>query len=127
LAPGGSFLFDVWAADPFQRRARLRALRDAYRDERGAIVSLAHRGQVWDVFEQSRLRSATQRLDVTYTYVSRQRGTRVVIPIEQRYAPSRELEELLAAAGLRLRAHWGGFAEQPFGPRSELFVALASL
>jgi SAM-dependent methyltransferase len=125
LAPGGSFLFDVWAADPFQRRARLRALREAHRDERGAIVSLAHRGQVWDVFESSRLRSAAQRLDVTYTYVSRQRGQRVVIPIAQRYATSRELEELLAVAGLRLRQHCGGFSGQPFGPRSELFVAVA--
>ena len=125
LAPGGGFLFDVWAADPFQRRARLRALRESHRDERGAIVSLAHRGQVWDVFERSRLRSAAQRLDVNYTYVSRQRGTRVEIPIAQRYATSRELEELLASAGLRLRAQWGGFSGQPFGPRSELFVALA--
>lgn len=125
LAPGGGFLFDVWAADPFQRRARLRALRAAHRDEPGAIVSLAHRGQVWDVFERSRLRSAAQRLDVTYTYVSRQRGTQLEIPIAQRYAPSRELEELLASAGLRLREHWGGFAGQPFGPRSELFVAMA--
>ena len=125
LAPSGSFVFDVWAADPFQRRARLRALRDAYRDEAGAIVSIAHRGQVWDVFEQSRLRSATQRLDVSYAYVSRERGTRVEIAIEQRYATSLELEELLAAAGLRLRSLAGGFGGQPFGPRSELLVAVA--
>jgi SAM-dependent methyltransferase len=125
LTPGGAFCFDVWAADPFQHRARLRALRAAHRDEPGAIVSLAHRGQVWDVFERSRLRSAAQRLDVTYTYFSRQRGTRVEIPIAQRYATSGELEELLARAGLRLRARWGGFSGQRFGPRSELFVAVA--
>jgi SAM-dependent methyltransferase len=122
LAPGGGFLFDVWAADPFQRRARLRG---AHRDEPGAIVTLAHRGQVWDVFERSRLRSAAQRLDVTYTYVSRQRGTQLEIPIAQRYASSRELKELLAAAGLRLCEQWGGFSGQPFGPRSELLVAMA--
>jgi hypothetical protein len=126
LAPGGSFLFDVWAADPFQRRARLRALRPAYRDEAGAIVSFAHRGQVWDVFEQSRLRTATQRLDVTYRYVSRQRGTRIEICIEQRYATSLQLAELLAGAGLRLHALSGGFSGQPFGPRSELLVGVAS-
>jgi len=126
LAPGGKFVFDVWAADPFQRRARLRAQREAHRDEAGAIVSIGHRGQVWDVFERSRLRSAVQRLDVTYTYVSRERGTRVEIAIEQRYATSLELEELLAAAGLRLRAYWGGFSGQPFGPRSELLVMTAS-
>jgi SAM-dependent methyltransferase len=125
LAPGGSFVFDVWAADPFQRRARLRARSEAHRDEPGAIVSIAHRAQVWDVFEQSRLRSATQRLDVTYTYVSRERGTRVEILIEQRYATSLELEELLAGAGLRLQSLSGGFSEQPFGPRSELLVVVA--
>ncbi|HEU4579713.1 MAG TPA: class I SAM-dependent methyltransferase [Polyangiaceae bacterium] len=122
LAPGGTFCFDVWAADSFQRRVRRR---EAQRDEPGAIVSLAHRGQIWDVFERSRLRSASQRLDVTYTYVSRQRGTRVQIPIAQRYATSWELKELLARAGLRLRARWGGFSGQPFGPSSELFVAVA--
>jgi hypothetical protein len=56
-----------------------------------------------------------QRLDVTYAHVSRERGTRVEIAIEQRYATSQELEELLAAAGLRLRAYWGDFSGQPFG------------
>jgi SAM-dependent methyltransferase len=125
LAPGGSFVFDVWAADPFQRRARLRALSEAHRDEAGAIVSIGHRGQVWDVFEQSRLRSATQRLDVTYTYVSRQRGTRIELLIEQRYATSLELEELLAGAGLRVQSLSGGFSGQPLGPRSELLVGVA--
>jgi len=125
LAPGGSFAFDVWAADPFQRRARSRALREAYRDEAGAIVSIAHRAQVWDVFEHSRLRSAMQRLDVSYTYVSRERGMRAEILIEQRYATSLELQELLAGAGLRLHSLSGGFSGQPFGPRSELLVVVA--
>ena len=125
LAPGGRFVFDVWAADPFQRRVRLRVLREAHRDETGAIVSIAHRGQVWDMFEQSRLRSARQRLDVTYTYVSRERGTRIEMAIEQRYATSLELQELLADAGLRLHSLSGGFSAQPFGPRSELLVVVA--
>lgn len=126
LAPGGHFVFDVWAADPFQRRAHLRALREAYRDEAGAIVSIAHRGQVWDVFEQSRLRSARQRLDVSYTYVSREHGTRIELRIEQRYATSRELKELLADAGLRVQALSGGFRGQPRGARSEQLVVVAA-
>jgi SAM-dependent methyltransferase len=126
LAPGGKFLFDVWAADPFQRRARVRTLREEHRDEQGAIVSIGHRAQVWDVFEHSRLRSARQRLDVTYTYVSRERGTRVEIPIAQRYATSLELEQLLARAGLQLRARWAGFSGKPYGPRAELLVGEAS-
>ena len=122
LAPGGQFVFDVWAADRFARRARS----SAHRDDDEAIVSLAHRGQTWDVFEHSRLSCGAQRLDVTYTYVSRERGRRVTCGIEQRYAPSRELTESLEAAGLRVQARWGGFAEQPFGRSSELLVVVAS-
>ncbi|HVZ34743.1 MAG TPA: class I SAM-dependent methyltransferase, partial [Polyangiaceae bacterium] len=73
LAPGGTFWFDVWCADGFMRQPNARARRD----QREALVSLLHRGQVWDVFERSRLRSAEQRLDVIYRYVSRQRGTAI--------------------------------------------------
>jgi len=122
LAPGGQFVFDVWAADRFARDAAS----SAHRDDDEAIVSLAHRGQTWDVFEASRLSCGAQRLDVTYTYVSRERGRRVTCRIEQRYAPSRELMQALEAAGLRVRARWGGFAEQPFGRSSELLVVVAS-
>ncbi|HKO89952.1 MAG TPA: class I SAM-dependent methyltransferase [Polyangiaceae bacterium] len=122
LAPEGEFVFDVWAADEFARHASS----SAHRDDDEAIVSLAHRGQTWDVFEQSRLASGAQRLDVTYTYRSRERGRRVTCCIEQRYAPARELTELLRAAGLRVRARWGGFTEQRFGRGSEQLVVVAS-
>ena len=88
-------------------------------------MSLHHRGQTWDVFERSRLFCGAQRLDVEYTYVSRERGRRVSCRIEQRYAPSRELLGALQAAGLRVVAHWGGFAEQPFGRGSEQLVVVA--
>lgn len=122
LAPGGQFVFDVWAADRFARRAAS----SAHRDDDEAIVSLAHRGQTWDVFETSRLSCGAQRLDVTYTYVSRERGRRVTCHIEQRYAPSRELLQVLEAAGLRVQARFGGFAGQPFGRSSEQLVVVAS-
>jgi SAM-dependent methyltransferase len=121
LAPGGQFVFDVWTADRFARRASS----SAYRDDEEAIVSLHHRGQTWDVFEQSRLSVGAQRLDVRYTYVSRERGRRVFCRIEQRYAPSRELMSAVQAAGLRVIAHWGGFAEEPFGRGSEQLVVVA--
>jgi hypothetical protein len=121
LAPGGRFVFDVWTADRFARRASS----SAHRDDDEAIVSLHHRGQTWDVFEQSRLSSGAQRLDVKYTYISRERGRRVSCHIEQRYAPSRELMSALKAAGLRVLAHWGGFAEEPFRRGSEQLVVVA--
>ncbi len=110
LSPEGEFLFDVWAADEFQRRARS----SAHHDDDGAIVTLQHRGQLWDVFERSRLRAALSRLDVTYTYVSRERGTRLQMQIGHRYVPLGELTRLLAEAGLAIRSRWGSFARARF-------------
>lgn len=125
LAVRGRFLFDVWSADAFQRSLRSAARRGGHRDDGGAIVSLQHRGQLWEVFEQSRLRSARQRLDVLYTYVSRPRGERIQLCIEQRYSPWAELADLLAEAGLRVRARYGGFARERCSPRSEHLVVIA--
>jgi SAM-dependent methyltransferase len=125
LAAGGQFLFDVWSADAFQRSTRRATRRAGHRDDSNAIVSLHHRGQVWDVFEHSRLRSARQRLDVLYTYVPRSRGARVQIRIEQRYAPWAEIAALLAEAGLQVRARYGGFARERWSPRSDQLVVIA--
>jgi SAM-dependent methyltransferase len=122
LAPGGEFIFDVWSANRFYRDARS----SAYRDEPGPILSIAHRSQIWDVFEKSRLRSRSQRLDVTYTYLSRERGTRVTIPIEQRYAPSSELIELVTSAGLQIKAVHGDFATHRFSRKSPHIVMRAT-
>jgi SAM-dependent methyltransferase len=121
LAPAGEFLFDVWAADEFQRRAES----SAHHDDEGAIVSLQHRGQIWDVFEQSRLFAAQRRLDVTYTYASRERGTRLTMVIGHRYVPFAELEQLLAEAGLAVRARWGSFARSRFTRRSAQLIVRA--
>lgn len=125
LGARGRFLFDVWSADAFQRSLGSAARRARHRDDGEAIVSLQHRGQMWEVFEQSRLRSARQRLDVLYTYVSRPHGARVQIRIEQRYAPWGELATLLAEAGLRVKAKYGGFARERWSPRSEHLVVIA--
>jgi hypothetical protein len=123
LAPKGQFIFDVWSADEFQREAAS----SAYRDEPGPILSFGHRGQTWDVFEKSRLRTRLQRLDVAYTYVSRESGTRVTVPIAHRYAPRQELYGLLEAAGLRVLASYGDFEGHRFGRRSELLVVKSAL
>src|SRR5664280_1029432 len=114
LAPGGEFIFDVWAADRFYRDARA----SAYRDEPWPILSIAHRSHIWDVFEKSRLRSRSQRLDVTYTYVSRERGTQVTIPIAQRYFPSGAPMPLVARADLQVKAIYGDFEMPRFGRNS---------
>ena len=110
LAPGGEFIFDVWAADRFNRDMQLSVRSGNHRDDIDPIVSFAHHSQVWDVFEKSRLRTRVQRLDVTYTYIPRGRGTRVTILIEQRYAPSTELRELVELAGLRVKSMHGDFS-----------------
>jgi SAM-dependent methyltransferase len=125
LAPGGQLLFDVWAADAFAQHVRAGDRRD-HRDDPGAIVSFRHRRQTWDVYERSSLRSARQRLDVVYTYVSRERGQRVQIEIHQRYSTSSELARELGRAGLELRARWAGFAGERFTARAELLVVRAS-
>lgn len=121
LAPGGLFVADVWAADTFHRGAHARA----YRDDRGPILSIARGAEVWDVFERSRLRRREQRLDVTYTYVSRRRARTVIVPIAQRYLRFEELSQLLERAGLELETVYGDFAGTPHGPRSEHVVFTA--
>lgn len=119
LTPGGLFLFDVWSADAFHRRAGSAG----HHDDAGAILTLCRGAQTWDVFESSRLRRRLQRLDVTYTYVSRERGARVDLLLEQRYAPAAELAGLLEQAGLRVAAKYGDFTGGRFGARSvELIV-----
>ena len=126
LAPGGEFIFDVWAADGFHRAMRLNAKSREHRDDPEPIVSFAHRSQVWDVFEKSHLRTRVQRLDVTYTYISRKRGNRVTIPIEQRYAPSSELTELVASVGLRSKSIYGDFLMSRFTAKSPYVVIRAA-
>lgn len=125
LAPGGEFILDVWAADRFHRDVRSNSRSRGHYDDDEPVVSFALRSQVWDIFEKSRLRSQLQRLDVTYTYISRERGTRITIPIEQRYAPSTELKELVALAGLRVKAIYGDFDGSRFKINSPHIVLRA--
>lgn len=122
LAPGGEFIFDVWLADHFHKDAASRA----YHDDAGPILTVTHRSQTWDVFETSRLRSRLQRLDVNYTYISREKATEITIPISQRYAPAAEHRALLEAAGLRIVATYGDFAQQRLGCNSPFLIVRAT-
>jgi len=122
LAPGGEFIFDVWLADQFYQDAAS----TAYHDDPGPILTLTHRSQTWDVFEKSRLCRRLQRLDVTYTYVSREKNTEVAIQISQRYAPAAEHRALLQAAGLHVQATYGDFAQRRLGRNSPFLVVRAT-
>jgi SAM-dependent methyltransferase len=121
LAPGGLLVFDIWAADAFHKRAG----DAAHRDDTGPILSVDSERTRWDVFESSRLRRRTQRLDVTYTYVPRAGGARVQIDIPQRYARSLELIELLTRAGLAVDTLSGDFSGAPFKASSEHVIVRA--
>ena len=121
LAPGGEFLFDIWAADRFHRESDSAA----FRDDETPILRICRGNQHWDVFEASRLRKPQQRLDVLYSYVAESRRPPVSIEIEQRYLLSSELFELLTRAGLEACATYGGFAGQRFSKRSEELVVRA--
>ncbi len=126
LAPGGEFIFVVWAADRFHRDVRSSVKSRGHHDDLDPVVSFAHRSQVWDVFEKSRLRSRVQRLDVIYTYLSREQGTRITIPIEQRYAPSSELIELITNSGLQVKSIYGDFLMNRFTRNSPHVVTRAA-
>jgi SAM-dependent methyltransferase len=120
LEPGGKLALDVWNAEPFSRSpARTGA------DDPEPIVTLRHAGRTWDVFERSRVRRAQQRLDVSYTYVPRERGSALEIPIAQRYFLSGEISDLLQRAGFAIEARYGDFSGRRFSARSAQLILLA--
>jgi len=120
LAPGGLLALDVWNAEPFAvGPAQLGA------DDSAPIVSLRYAGRTWDVFERSRVRRAAQRLDVSYTYVPRERGSALEIPIAQRYFLSSEISDLLVRAGFAIEARYGDFSGRRFSAGSAQLIVLA--
>ena len=122
LQPGGILALDVWNAEPF---ARSSARDDAAPDDGEPVVTLRHGGRTWDVFEQSRVRRAQQRLDVSYTYLPREGGAAYRIPIAQRYYRPAEVLELLERAGFEIEARYGDFSGRRFNPRSAQLIVLA--
>lgn len=122
LHPGGVFALDVWNAEPF---ARSSTRDDAAHDDIEPVVTVHHAGRTWDVFEQSRVRRAQQRLDVNYTYLPREGGAAVRIPIAQRYYRPAEISELLERAGFAIEARYGDFSGRRFTQRSEQLIVIA--
>ena len=121
LEPGGTLAFDVWNAQPFQRQAAA----SLSEDDAEPIVTLRHARRTWDVFEQSRVRRAQQRLDVTYSYVPREGGTVIQIPIAQRYYLAAEISDLLKRAGFTIEARFGDFSGARFSAYSPQLIVLA--
>jgi SAM-dependent methyltransferase len=120
LAVGGRLILDVWNAGPFHRQPA-----QVHVDEREPVVTLNLAGRTWDVFERSRVRRARQRLDVTYSYLSRHGGASYEIPIAQRYYLPAEVSELLESAGFLLEARYGDFSRARFGARSQQLIVSA--
>jgi SAM-dependent methyltransferase len=121
LVPGGLFVLDVWNAHSFQREPAVRGNTGTATP----IVTLRHAGRTWDVFEDTRVRRAAQRLFVTYHYLPREGGAARVIPIEQRYYLAPELSELLRRAGFKVAQRSGDFAGARFRARSPLLAVVA--
>lgn len=121
LQEAGELVLDVWSADAFHRAASA----SGFHDDSGPIVTFRHDGQTWDVYETSSLRRSRHRIDVLYTYISRQRGTCVQIPIHQRYFTTSELFALVERAGFEAIAHYGDFTGARLTRRSEQVVLRA--
>ncbi|HEY4102873.1 MAG TPA: class I SAM-dependent methyltransferase [Polyangiaceae bacterium] len=121
LEPGGLIAFDVWNAATFHRPSEQSSMGAG----REAIVSLRHARRVWDVFESTRVRRATQRLDVTYEYVPRDGGASHRIEIRQRYYLVDELEQLLRRAGFAIEKRFGDFSLARYSARSEFLILVA--
>jgi SAM-dependent methyltransferase len=120
LELGGKLVLDVWNAEPFHLNAA-----DAGADDPEPVATLQHAERTWDVFERSRVRRAQQRLDVSYTYLPREGGRALEIPIAQRYFLPAEISELLLRAGFAIEARYGDFAGRRFSARSAQLVVLA--
>jgi SAM-dependent methyltransferase len=122
LEPGGVFALDVWNAEAFHADRPARSTVD----DVDPIVTLDHAGRTWDVFEHSRVRRATQRLDVTYRYVPRRSGAACRISIAQRYYRAAEIRDLLERTGFAVQKRYGDFSGAHFTARARHLVVLAS-
>lgn len=112
LAPGGTFLIEVFVFDPARYRGgqdvRLRGLDMAS----VALDAISHD-------------PVTQRLKHQRIHVG-PGGTRLV-PLVMRYAWPAELDLMARLAGLTLRDRWGGWDRSPFTGRSRSHVSVYQL
>jgi hypothetical protein len=127
LAPDGRLIFDAYRADAFHAESDPR---DHRRESLERVDGVEHRGVFYDVFERSRWRRASQRMDVIYEYVPRTGETAVRGAIAHRYLLSHQIEGLLARAGLRLLRLLrleGDYRGGGLEANGELLVAIAEV
>lgn len=123
LAPGGMLIFDVWSADHFHTEADPSDLPDDHLEPVGPVEAY---GRTYDVFEQSVWSRDAQRILARYTYVARDGSAEVTCNLAQRYLRSREVVELLEAAGLEPLVLHGGFDQHSYDAESELLIVTAA-
>ncbi len=119
LEPGGELVLDVWNAEQFQRAASDGS------DDAEPVAVIEHAGEVWDVFEHSRVRRASQRMHVVYEYLARSTGAIVESVIPQRYYLAPELKDLLSRAGFSVTKAYGDFSERRYTARSPHLILIA--
>jgi SAM-dependent methyltransferase len=122
LLPGGWLAFDTFAPN-----ARFLARRP---DERGGRTRFKHpqTGRPLIYTESHRLDGRVLAMTFHYQSVDRRgrrRGPERRISLRHRLLGPDEVRRLLAAAGLRLVARWGGFGGEPLDGETEQNVFLA--
>lgn len=123
LEPDGVFILDAYRADGFHADCEPEDVGD---EDWAELTVIEVEGQPYTVFERSRWRPDTQRIDVTYRHVPlTQRTASVDGSIEQRYLLRHQLEGHLADAGLANVEVFGGFDRRPIARASEHWVACA--
>lgn len=125
LAPGGRVVFDAYSADAFHLDWADDLNRLEERDRFEDLVTIEHRGQTYDVLEQSSWERSDQRLEVVYLHEPRDGGEAIRASLVHRYILSDQIEPLLLDAGLRLEALHGDYRGGPLDEESELLVVIA--
>ncbi|MEQ9504367.1 MAG: class I SAM-dependent methyltransferase [Deltaproteobacteria bacterium] len=123
LAPGGLFVFDVWAADELHAEGDPEDVDSEHLDH----VATLDGEPPLDVLERSTWDKASQRLDVTYLYVD---GDEQVVgegTIHQRYLLVDQLRAHLDRARLELVELFGDFAGAPYDGTNDHLIGVARL
>jgi hypothetical protein len=124
LRPGGSLVFDAYAADAFHRDEDPA---DHVDERLDPVTSVELGGRLYDVFERSLWERPRQRFDVTYEYIPRSGGAVLQGRLLHRYLLRPQIAPLLSRAGLRLVSLHGDWHAHPSSSFSEMWVATASL
>tara|TARA_B100000686_G_C16530039_1_gene831844 strand:- start:65 stop:790 length:726 start_codon:yes stop_codon:yes gene_type:complete len=116
----GTLIFDVYAGDAFSTEVTV-----SRTDPVEIVTQITINNELWDVYECSELDAVSQKITVTYTYLSQLTGETKRGVIHHRYLCSHDIPELLENAGLILDSMHGDFDESPFDDTSEFMVVRA--